>query len=54
LKAVEVYLFEEDYLQALGLLNEWLPQASEMGTEIELLSQVLLFKCCRGLKVDHD
>jgi hypothetical protein len=25
LKAVEVYLFEEDYLQALGLLNEWLP-----------------------------
>lgn len=54
LKAVEVYLFEEEFLQALGLLNEWLPQACEMGTEIELLGQVLLFKCCRGLKLHCD
>jgi len=38
LKAVEVLLFEEDYLQALGLLNEWLGQACEMGIEIQLES----------------
>jgi len=25
-----------------------------MGTEIELQSQVLLFKCCRGLKIDYE
>jgi len=25
LKAVEVYIIEEDFLQAIALLNEWLP-----------------------------
>ena len=25
-----------------------------MGAEIELQSQVLLFKCCRGLKINQE
>ena len=35
-KAVEVCINEQDYLQALGLLNDQLGIACEMGPEVEL------------------